>query len=272
MRLAGATVLLTGASGGIGSVLAEALARRGARIALAARSPEQLDRVRRGVEAVGGTAVAVPGDVTDGDDRTRMIETTQRELGPLDVLVNNAAFDEWVPFHTQPPDEIRRMVELNLTSAIELTRQVLPGMLERRRGHVLSMGSTAGKNMIPYGVAYSTTKHGVVGFSLSLRAELVDTGVSASVVCPGFVKDTGMYERGWRSGVPRGTATTVDRVAAAVVRAIERDVPEIVVSGALTKVSDVALALSPRLTYWLGRSTAFPVLRREAERRSDARR
>ncbi|MEX2459260.1 MAG: SDR family NAD(P)-dependent oxidoreductase, partial [Actinomycetota bacterium] len=154
---------------------------------------------------------------------------------------------------------------------ILLTRQALPGMLERDRGHVLNMSSSAGKNMVPYSVTYSATKHAVNGFTLSLRAELHGTGVSASVVCPGYVQGAGMYERDWGSKTPPGTKTTIARVVKRTIDAIEKDLPEVVVSGPLTKVGDVFLAISPRATNRIGWSGPYKMLRHEAERRERLR-
>jgi short-subunit dehydrogenase len=268
MKVAGSTVLLTGASRGIGAVLARELVEKGARVALTARSAGELEAL---ASTLGDRAAAIPGDVTKKADRARTLRATEKAFGPLDILINNAGFDEWSPYTALAPKDIERMIELNLTSTILLTREALPGMLERRRGHVLNMASTAGKNMVPFTVTYAATKHGVVGFTLSLRAELAGTGVSASVVAPGYVKGAGMHERDWGSKTPMGTVTTVEKVVAKTLQAIERDRPEVTVSGVLTKISDVVLAVSPRLTYAIGKKAAYPMLRKEAERREALR-
>ena len=267
MKVHGANVLVTGASRGIGEVLARELAEKGARVAISARSGDELERVRADLESAGGRAVAVAGDVTKRADRARMVRESESAFGPLDVLINNAGFDEWSPFTALEPKVIQRMIELNLTSLILFSREVLPGMVERRRGHVVNMASTAGKNMLPYTITYSATKHGVIGFTLSLRAELVGTGVSASVVCPGYVEGAGMYDRDWGSKTPAGTKTTVDKVVARTIAAIEHDLPEVVVSGALGKIGDVVLAVSPRLVNRIGWNGPYKAFRAEAERR-----
>jgi short-subunit dehydrogenase len=268
MNLGGANAIVTGGSRGIGPVIARALAGRGAKVALAARSEEELEKVRAELEEAGGTAISVPGDVTKAADRKALVERTEAELGPVDVLVNNAGFDHFSSFTDLSAEDIERMLELNLYALILLTREVVPAMLQRKRGHVVNLSSGAGKTMVPYSAVYSATKHAVVGFTLSLRAELHGSGVSASVVAPGYVKGAGMYERDWGSKTPPGTSTTVDKVARAVVKAIEKDVPEIVAAGALVRMSDVALAISPGLTERLGHRTgAFKLLKEEAARR-----
>jgi short-subunit dehydrogenase len=268
MKVDGATVLLTGASRGIGAVLARELVEKGARVALTARTAEDLDAL---AADLGDRAIAVAGDVTKPADRKRMVKATEAAFGPLDVLINNAGFDEWSPYTALDASVIERMIELNLTSTILFSREVLPGMLERRRGHVVNMASTAGKNMLPYTVTYSATKHGVVGFTLSLRAELVGTGVSASVVCPGYVRGAGMYDRDWGSKTPPGTATTIEKVVKKTVAAIEKDLPEVVVSGLLGRIGDVSLAVSPRFTNRMGWSGPYKLFRAEAERRERLR-
>jgi short-subunit dehydrogenase len=272
VKVTGATVLVTGASRGIGEALARELVEKGARVAITARSADELERVLADLDRRrAGSAIAVPGDVTKRADRARVLKRTAKDLGPVDVLINNAGFDEWSPYLGLEPKHIQRMIELNLTSLILFTREVLPGMLERRRGHVLNMSSSAGKNMVPYSVTYSATKHAVVGFTLSLRAELAGSGVSASVVCPGYVEGAGMYERDWHSKTPVGTKTTIGKTVRRTIDAIEKDIPEVVVSGPLTKAGDVFLALSPRLTNWIGWKAAYPMLRQEADRRERLR-
>jgi short-subunit dehydrogenase len=271
VKVHGANVLLTGASRGIGEVVARELVEKGARVAITARSKDELEKVRSGLEAAGGQAIAVAGDVTKKTDRARMVKEAETAFGPLDALINNAGFDEWSPYPELAPDAIERMIELNLTSTILFSREVLPGMLERKRGHIVNMASTAGKLMVPFTVTYSATKHGVIGFTLSLRAEVVGTGVSASVVCPGYVQGAGMYERDWGSKTPPGTKTTVEKVAKRTVAAIEKDIPEVVLSGAIGKIGDVMLAISPRLTNRIGWSGPYKILKKEGERREALR-
>jgi short-subunit dehydrogenase len=249
MQLSGANVILTGGSKGLGPVIARALAARGARVALVARSKSELQSVGEELQRSGATAVAVPADVTRAPDRKRLLAQVERELGPPDVLVNNAGMQVILPFAEHTEKDVRRTLDLNVASLIMLTHAVLPGMLERGRGHVVNLSSIAGKNIVPYEVVYSASKHAVIGFTLSLRAELKGTGVSASVVAPGLVTGTGMFVKQLTEKPPRGTGatTTPEKVARAVVKAIEKDAAEITVMGPLGKIADVSLALSPRM-------------------------
>ena len=275
MELDGARVLLTGGSRGIGPFIARALLSRGARVTLAARSADDLEAVRH---SIGSDRVAtVAGDVTSEGDREAMVAGAEAAFGPTDVLVNNAGIEAILPFPEYTEDDIHALVATNLDAPIQLCRQVVPGMLGRGRGHIVNVASLAGKAPTPYNTVYAATKHGLIGFTYSMRAELHGTGVSASAVCPAFVAEAGFVTAYTEPNVSRslGTETSPRRVARAVVRAIERDKPDVVVAGALPQVADVSLAISPRLTTFLARRLGgYDSLRREAQaraRRRDAR-
>lgn len=250
MELTGTTGILTGASRGLGVELARALASKGANLALAARDADGLRKTAAGLERLGVRTIVVPTDVTKIGDLERLVARTTDELGPPDLLVNNAGIETIAPFATFEIDRIDAIVETNLTAAMKLTRLVLPGMLERRRGHVLNVSSASGKGGVPYYSVYGSTKHALVGFSWSLRAEVGQHGVGVSVLCPSFVSGTGMYaDRSNDAKPPRSLATvTPQEVAAGAIRAIEKDKAEVVVARGLAKVSDVFYALSPELS------------------------
>jgi len=265
MDISGAVTVVTGASRGIGPVIAGELVRRGARVAVTARSEGDLKTV---ADSIG--AFAVPADVSNEEDRHRLVKAVEAELGPVDILVNNAGIESIRAFAEMPEQDIRDIVDVNLVSTMLLARLVLPGMLERERGHVVNIASVAGKAIAPWNSVYSATKHALVGWTLSMRVELEGSGVGASVICPGFVAREGLFAR-WgdeKTGRRSGAFTTPEKVAAAVVRAVERNVPEIVSSGPIGRISDVALAISPRLVYAAGkRSPAVALFRKEQERR-----
>lgn len=197
----GMTAVVTGASRGIGVHIARALAEQGVNLSLAARSKPELEVVRTEMAALGVKAIATKCDVTNADDRARLIGRSEAELGTIDLLINNAGIETVSHFETADEDEIMRTIDVNLVAAIALTRALLPGMLERKRGHVVNIASGAGKVGMPYAVAYATSKHGLVGFTNSLRCEYHKQPVGFSVVCPGFVTDTGMYWRWEEAGV-----------------------------------------------------------------------
>lgn len=266
MDVRDAHVLLTGGSRGIGPHIARALLARGARVTLAARTADDLERVAGSLPA-DRTAVAA-GDVTEAEDRELIVKASEEALGPIDILVNNAGVERISRFAENAPEDVTRIVDLNLEATIQLTRMVVPGMLERRRGHVVNVSSLAGKAAAPFNVVYSATKWGLVGFSYSLRAELRDSGVGVSVVCPGYVERDGMFSRHENTNVSRasGTLTTPEKVAAAVVDAVERNKAEVLVSGALPKLAPLSFAISPDLsiaTAW--RLGGYEPFRREVE-------
>jgi short-subunit dehydrogenase len=265
MELHDANVLLTGGSRGIGPHIARALLGRGARVTLAARSKDDLEEVRL---RLGGDGVAIaPGDVTAGMDRARMVELAEEAFGPIDVLVNNAGIEFVRHFDDLSAEQIRDVVATNLEGPIQLTRLVVPGMLRRRRGHVVNVSSLAGKAAVPFNIVYAATKHGLEGFTLSLRAELRHSGVGASVVSPGYVLGEGMFARHVTHSRPKaGTGTTLRAVAAAVIKAIERDKPDLVASGFLPRLSDLSVAISPQVTEAIAwKIGGYEPMRREAE-------
>jgi short-subunit dehydrogenase len=184
--LTGKVVIVSGASSGIGAVTAQELARRGAQVVLAARRVSELEAQVSAITAAGHLAVAIPTDVTDVAQVTRLVEQTLDMFGRVDVLVNNAGIAWSKPFEKLSMEQIAQIANVNLLGTLLLTRAVLPGMLERRRGSIISVASVAGH--MPVDPLYSATKFGLRGFSLSLRRELAGRGVSVSVVSPGFVR------------------------------------------------------------------------------------
>ena len=249
MELRGRVGILTGASRGLGVEMARSLAAKGVDLALAARGEAGLAETAAGLERFGRKVITVPTDVTQTADLERLVARTTEELGPPDLLVNNAGIETIAELSTMRLDAIEAMIATNLIAAEKLTRLVIPGMIERRRGHVLNVSSASGKTGVPYYSVYGSTKHGLVGFSWSLRAELARHGVGVSVLCPSFVGDTGMYaDRSNNRKPPRSLAlVSAQQVAAAAVRCIEKNKAEVVVASGLTKIADVFYALSPEL-------------------------
>ena len=184
--LTGQVVIVTGASSGIGAATALELARRGAKVVLAARRAEELAGVARGIREDGGEALAVPTDVTDATQVRRLVERATASYGRVDALVNNAGIGGGGSLAKTAPENITQAVNVNLLAAMLATRAVLPGMIERRHGAIVSVASVAGH--IAVGPVYSATKFGLRGFSLSLRRELHGTGVSVSLVSPGYIR------------------------------------------------------------------------------------
>jgi short-subunit dehydrogenase len=262
--LRGTTAVLTGASRGIGVFIARALAKEGVNLSLAARSEVELEAVRTEMAALGVKAIATKCDVTNADDRARLLERTESELGPVDILVNNAGIDPATRFESVDPDDLVHTIDVNLVAAMLLTRSVVPGMLERQRGHVVNIASGAGKVGVAYAVAYATSKHGLVGFTNSLRCEYDKSPVGFSVVCPALVSETGMYARWEDEGVkaPKivGRASP-GKVADVVVSCIRKNRGEVLVNTPpvrpLVVLANIAPQLMPRLMKLLGYTRTF---------------
>jgi NAD(P)-dependent dehydrogenase (short-subunit alcohol dehydrogenase family) len=178
--------IVTGASSGIGAATARELARRGARVVLAARRDDQLRDQQEAIVAAGGTARSIPTDVTDREQLSQLVKEAEAAFGPVDVLVNNAGVSWATALAETAPDDLAGVLDVNLLGAMLLTLEVLPGMLERRHGALVFVGSLSGR--VAMEPLYSATKYGLRGFALSLRRQLTGTGVSVSLVSPGNIR------------------------------------------------------------------------------------
>jgi len=250
-------VILTGASRGLGRYIARALAAKGARLAIAARSAEMLEEVAVELRAGGTEVEVIPTDVTDKAQLDHLFSETERRLGPVDVLINNAALERITRYSTCDFDDIEADLTVNVRAVMYLTRLVLPGMVKRNRGHIVNMASLAALGGYAHGESYVATKHAVLGFTRALRASLQSEGrqVSASAVCPGYVSDTGMFARkvsdhGSQAPGIMGTSTP-DAVAKAVIRAIIKDAAEMVVNPRPVRPMIAFATLFPRAGEWL---------------------
>jgi short-subunit dehydrogenase len=220
MRLEGSKVLLTGASGGIGKAIARALCERGARVAITARREEALDEL---CSEIGGDLTPLPTDLAEPGAPAELAE----RAGEVDVLVANAALPAAGEVTGFSPEEIDRAIDVNLRAPIQLTRLLMPGMVDRGRGHLVYISSLSGKTASPGSGLYSAAKFGLRGFAAGVREDLVGTGVGVTVVFPGFIRDAGMFaESGVKLRKGVGTSSPED-VAAAVIRGIERGKGEI---------------------------------------------
>lgn len=248
------TVLITGASYGIGPLIARAFASKGANIALAARTAEKLKSVAAEIALMNVKVLDIPVDLTSESDCQTLMAQTEAELGPVDVLVNNASVHYIGTFDSLSCDQIQQIVQTNLMSAMFLTRLVLPGMLQRQEGHVVHNVSLAGKVGMPYLAAYSASKHGLVGFNNALQAELRGTGVRSTAMCFGFISKTGMWARFNRPVHPAFGTSSPERVARSVVHAVERHWIEPVINPIPVKPILGLWAVAPRVASWLFKS------------------
>jgi short-subunit dehydrogenase len=239
MNLGGRTVLLTGATGGIGGAAARALAARGASVILTGRRAEPLSAL---AAELGGRAIAT--DLAEPGAPEALLA----DAGDVDVLVANAALPASGELTSFSPDEIDRALAVNLRAPIMLARLLAPALTARGSGHLVFVSSLSGKTAGPHSSVYSATKFGLRGFSLGLRQDLAEHGVGVSCVFPGFIRDAGMFADSGAALPPGVGTSSPDEVAAGIIRAIERDRAEVDVAPLGLKAGARLGGLAPALT------------------------
>lgn len=244
--------VVTGASSGLGVAYAERLAEEGAGIVLVARSTDKLEAVAQNLrQRFGVETMVLPTDLTDRGARARLIG----DLEGLQVshLVNNAGFGTLGSFHKLAPERISQEVELDVVALTELSRAVVPGMIERGSGAIINVGSTASFQPIPQMAVYAAAKAYVLRFTVALWGELKDTGVRAVCICPGPT-DTDFFANAGNDSV-MARRRTPQQVVETTFDALARHRP-VVVDGALNSVMAFANRLAPvgvsaRIAQWI---------------------
>jgi uncharacterized protein len=257
MQISGSTVLLTGATGGLGQAIARALHARGAQLVLSGRRTELLASLA--TELDGPRTVAV--DLGDRVELERLV----REAGDVEILIANAGIPAAGRLEGFTPAEVDRTLDVNLRSAIQLARALVPAMLERGSGHLLFMSSIGGKVTVPGNPLYHATKYGLRGFAAALRADLHDSGVGVSCVFPGFICDAGMFaESGVKLPPGAGTRTAAD-VARATIDAVERNRGEVEVASLFQRGGALFAAFAPDMAANIVRKLGGSEIARAAE-------
>lgn len=217
------TVLITGASSGIGAALAEEVGRYGARVGLMARRRPELDLIARAIEAGGGRALPLSADVADRDAVQAAVDELERVLGPVDVLVANAGIGGGGTAREMDVGGIERVFAVNFLGAVHAVAAVLPGMRTRRSGHLVAVSSLAGWRGLPGSVAYGPSKAALSRFCESLRVQLRPEGIRVTLVHPGFVK-TPLTDK---NEYPMPFMVPVERAARLIRRAVEQGKSEL---------------------------------------------
>jgi short-subunit dehydrogenase len=231
--IAGARMLITGASQGIGRALAEAAALRGAKVLAAARSDGLLGDLAEKVHDQAGVLEVIRADITEPGDRERLVAAAVETFGGLDVLVNNAGIGATGHFAEASPDRLRKIMDVNFFGVTEMTRACLPLLRRGRQPAIVNISSIAGKRGIPARSEYSASKFALQGFSEALRAELAKDGIDVIVVCPGLTRTNfsqNMLEQKARLQFDHLRGMTAEQVAAATLKALARGRPEVCLS------------------------------------------
>jgi len=262
--LSGKVAVVTGGGRGIGKALSQALARVGVRVAIADLDGATAEQT---AAEIGGQAIGLALDVTDRPAFTRALDDVEARLGPVDIVVNNAGIMPIGPFEEETDATAIRQLELNLHAVIHGSKEAVRRMKPRRSGHIVNVASIAGKFGAPGGATYSACKHGVVGLSESLRAELYGSGIELHVVMPAFVNTELAAGTKELKGVKRSSP---EDVAEAVVDALKTGRFEVYVPKSV-KGLVTSTALAPRaFSEWLGRKMGGGSVLLQADRRARA--
>jgi short-subunit dehydrogenase len=222
--LEGKRVLLSGATGGLGRAIAEALAGRGASLVLSSRRKVELEELARSLP--GGPHEVITADLAKAGTAEKLVE----DAGDVDVLVANAALPASGKLDDFSSEEVQRAIRVNFESPILMARALAPKLVKQGEGHLVFISSLSGKVGSPRSALYSSTKFGLRGFAFGLREDMRPHGVGVSIVSPGFVRGAGMWADAEVEPPPMIGTTTPAKVARAVARAIERNRNEITVA------------------------------------------
>ena len=224
MELAGKTVLLTGATGGLGRAIAKTLAARGAKLTLSGRKAEALEALA--AELPGDGHRVLPADLGE----LGAAEKLAAEAGPVDVLVANAGLPGSGRLQELTGEQLARTLRVNLEAPMLLAQALEPSMVERGSGHMVFISSLSGKSATPLSSIYNATKFGLRGFALGLRADLDPLGIGVSIVSPGTIREAGMYADSGAKPIPGLGTGSPRQVADAVLKAVEQNKVEIAVA------------------------------------------
>jgi len=191
-KFAGKTVIVTGGGGGIGSATSRRFAQEGGKVAVFDRDLPAAQRVVDGIVAAGGQAAAFGCDITNRAEVNAAVAATEAQLGPIDVLVNNAGWDVFKPFTKTEPAQWDKLIAINLTGALHMHHAVLPGMAVRKAGRIVNIASDAARVGSSGEAVYAACKGGLVAFSKTIAREHARHGITVNVVCPGPT-DTALF-------------------------------------------------------------------------------
>lgn len=242
MNLSGRKALLTGATGGLGRAIAQAMAERGARLVLSARNPEALEALA--AELPGSGHTVLPADLAEPDAAERLAA----EAAGTEILVANAGLPGAGRLDDFSPEEVKRALRVNLEAPMLMARALYPAMVEAGSGHLVFVASLSGKAASPRSSVYNATKFGLRGFALGLRADLGPRGIGVSLVSPGFIREAGMFADAGAKPPPGMGTSTPRQVGEATVKAIEKNRVEITVAPIQQRIGAHLALASPTIS------------------------
>lgn len=250
MKLHNSHIILTGASGGIGSEVAKLLARKGAHLILADRNAEALNKVKREIAPYGIKTVMVVADLTTDAGRRSVIDQGLKAFGQIDILINLAGIMSFTDFTVEDPTMTELLYKVNVLAPMQLTQTILPHMVERGQGQIVNIGSIFGSIAFAYFATYSSTKFALRGFSEALRRELEGSGIKVSYIAPRAAKTP--FNNGAINKMSDAVKMNMDSpasVATHIVRAIEKDAKDYYIGWPESLFVRIN-ALFPRIVDW----------------------
>lgn len=228
MNLQNKRILLTGATGGVGYLIARRLAEKGAVLTLVGRNAIKLNALQADIEHGGGKANTIVADLNAPNSPQTVAETAQQQLGGIDILINNAGILDFIALESQSEMRIAAIIQTNVTSLIQLTRAVLPNMQQHNNGHFLFVGAIFGSLGFPHYATYCASKFAVHGFSQALRRELVDTNIGVTYVAPRAIQ-TAMNDQNTVDMMNKAgqTMDSPETVADVIIKSLENKKQEV---------------------------------------------
>jgi short-subunit dehydrogenase len=248
MNLRDRVVVVTGASSGIGWETALAFARKGAHLAVAARSEDKLLQLAALIQQDGGSCFHIPVDVTNNSSVNNMADKILEHFGRIDILVNNAGFGIFSPIVDADMKDIEAMMDVNYFGVVRCIQAVVPNMQREKKGHVVNVASVAGFMAAPTHGGYSATKFAVIGMSEALREEVRKDGIKVTTINPGPI-DTPFFAQADLQKIPeiaRRFMLKPQRVAQEIVKAVEQEIPQVIIPRSMASLVKLK-GLAPRL-------------------------
>lgn len=255
--------IVTGASRGIGQIIALSLAKHGVKIVAIARSMDNLSKTCQMIEKNGGEATPIMADLTQTENFEHLIQRVNSVYGQLDYLINNAGIEQYEHFKNYSSDYIDKCLKTNLHAPILLSKIILPQLLTQGSGHIINIASLAGKKGVAYNAIYSASKSALINWTDAIRQELSQSPVNISVVCPGFIRESGMFHK---AGIlpPKllGSSLPID-VADAVITSIRKKSAEVIVNPGPIKPLLALNQISPQLGDWVMKIFGIPEMNKK---------